>query len=139
MFFRFKGYDFAEKGGFFVFNGAARSDVNNFINIEKGRRGRKSQPFISFSKNGGHVRIAAFIARHGEHVDIQIDYSTRTIRVKKVEHNGVRINVGGVFTRKVLVKQFLFGEKKTIRVDLTQQDDGWFYGDLPVEFTANCA
>ncbi|MGR7383681.1 hypothetical protein ACU60V_06280 [Klebsiella aerogenes] len=56
-----------------------------------------------------------------------------------MEHHGVRINAGGVFTRKVLVKQFLFGEKKTIRVDLTQQDDGWFYGDLPVEFTANCA
>ncbi|MGR7464434.1 hypothetical protein ACU60T_24980 [Klebsiella aerogenes] len=50
----------------------------------------------------------------------------------------MRIKVGGIFIRKVLVKQFQFGEKKTTRVDLTQQDDGCFYGDLSVEFLANC-
>nr|WP_221914631.1 hypothetical protein [Klebsiella aerogenes] len=107
---------------------------SGFIRIEQGRKGKRSYPFISFSRSGGHVRIAACIATHGDHVDIQVDYLLKRIRVKKIDGPGIRINIGGVFTRKNLVNKFSFGMMKTIRVELILEKDGWYYGNLPIEF-----
>nr|WP_221914633.1 hypothetical protein [Klebsiella aerogenes] len=107
-------------------------DSQHFITFTQAKRGRKSTPSISFSQKNGHVRISACIARKNDQIDMQIDFQKKIIRIKKIkdESKGIRLHNGGVFTRHSLIKKLSFEELKTIRINLMENKDGWFYGSL---------
>lgn len=82
-----------------------------------------SVKFRRTKSGAGGGYLSKGIPLRGKRIDIQIDEETKAIRIGEFEE-GVACNYGGTFSCSINVFNII-GENP---VELTESEDGWWYG-----------
>lgn len=93
---------------------------------QKNMNGWVKTPSVRFRKTksgAGGGSVSKAVPLRGERIDIQIDEDTRQIRLG-IDEKGVSCHATGSFSCSLNVFQIV-GDK---RIDLTEGEDGWWYG-----------
>ena len=90
-------------------------------------KGWQKSPTVRFRKTksgAGGGSISKAVPLRGNRIDIQIDEEARKVRLG-IDQQGVSCNATGSFSCSLNIFRIV-GDKK---IDLTDGDDGWWYGD----------
>lgn len=101
------------------------------ISKELGRGRGSKTPSISFrmTKSGSTgCRVTKVTGLYSESIDIQIDEEESKLRIGKAE-NAYKVSDQGSFSvSKRVLRMVAKGDLSSVRVELSQGNDGWWYG-----------